>query len=109
MNKSRKKHFHIRVNHRERGTGEQIYDILSALRKGPLLFAHIMYRANLNGTLEKDLLGYLKNEGYVEVLPDKTIHLTSKGCTSLKAISPFFNFIGRIREIRRRRWEAYGC
>ena len=109
MNKSRKKHFHIRVNHRERGPGEQIYDILSALRKGPLLFTHIMYRANLNGTLEKDLLGYLTDEAYVEILPDSRIRLTSKGYSALKVISPFFNFIGRIREIRRRRREAYGC
>ena len=106
---SRNDHYHGRINHRERGTGEQIFDILSALRKGPLLFTHIMYKANLNGTLQKDLLGYLTNESYVEFLPDKTIRLTSKGYTTLKAISPFFNFIGRIREIRRRHREVYAC
>ena len=109
MNMSRREHYHSRINHRERGTGEQIYDILNVLRKGPLLFTHIMYRANLNGTLQKDLLCYLTSEEYVEVLPDSRIRLTAKGYSTVKAINPFFAFIEHIRELRRRRREAYGC
>ena len=104
-------HYLGRVNYHERGTGEQVYDILVALRNGPLLSTHIMYQANLNSTLLKDLLGYLRNEGYVEYLTDYRIRLTAKGYKTLRIVTPFFSVISRIREIRReircRQREAY--
>jgi predicted transcriptional regulator len=90
-----------RINFHERGTGEQVFDILSALRKGPLLSTHIMYQANLNSTLLKDLLVYMRNEGYIEYLTDYRIRLTAKGYKTLRVVTPFFLVITRIREIRR--------
>ncbi len=108
---SPKRHFQGRLNYHERGTGEQIFGILSALRKGPLLSTHIMYQANLNSTLLKDLLIYLTTEGFVECLTDYRFRLTAKGYKTLRIITPFFVVISRIREIRReirrRQREAY--
>ncbi len=100
-----------RINFHERGTGEQVFDILSALRKGPLFSTHIMYQANLNSILLKDLLVYLRNEGHVEYLTDYQILLAAKGYKTLRIVTPFFSVIPRIREIRReirrRQREAY--
>src|SRR5665647_2490401 len=85
-NMSPKRHFQGRLNYHERGTGEQIFDILSVLRKGPLLSTHIMYQANLNSTLLKDLLVYLTTEGYVECLTDYRFRLTVKGYKALRIV-----------------------
>jgi predicted transcriptional regulator len=80
--------------------GEQLYDVLSALRRGPLILTHLMYKSNLNANVLKELMRYLSSEGLIEALPDTRIHLTAKGCNELKLITPFFAFVAKSRELR---------
>ncbi len=89
-----------------RGIAEQFFDIMFALKYGPLILTHVLYKANLNLTVLKELLEYLSGEGFVEYLPDGRVRLTVKGYSILKVVTPFFTFIAKSRELRKRSREG---
>ena len=99
-------YFGTRWHHQARGTGEQLFDVLFFLKPGPLVISHLMYKANLNLKVLRELMSFLSAEGFIEVLPDTRIRLTSKGYVTIKAITPFFAFVSRSRELRHKLREA---